>query len=122
MRGEIGFTGLMAVLPIRTERLVLRVMQLGDVAVLAGYRDDPDVARYQDWPLPFTLSDAERLLAGQVHLDDVDPEGWTQVAIEHDGEVVGDLGVGLQTSRRRAALGYTLAPAAQHRGFALYGE
>lgn len=119
VRGEIGFTGLMAVLPISTERLLLRVMQPGDAAVLVAYRDDPDTARYQDWPLPFTLEDAEQLLAGQAHLDDLDPEGWTQVAIEHEGEVVGDLGVGLDTSRRQATLGYTLAPAARNRGFAV---
>jgi RimJ/RimL family protein N-acetyltransferase len=109
----------MAVLPIRTERLLLRVMRPGDAATLAAYRDDPDVARYQEWSLPFTLADAERLLAGQAHLDDLDPEGWTQVAIEHDGEVIGDLGVCLESSQRRATLGYTLAPSAQHRGFAV---
>jgi RimJ/RimL family protein N-acetyltransferase len=109
----------MAILPIRTERLRLRVMQPADAAVLADYRDDPDVARFQDWALPFTAHDAARLLAGQAHLDDLDPEGWTQVAIEHSGVVVGDLAVGLETSARRASLGYTLAPRAQHRGFAL---
>ena len=113
-----GFTGCMAVLPIRTERLLLRIMRPGDAAVLAAYRDDPDIARYQEWSLPFTLADAERMLAGQAHLEDLDPEGWTQVAIEHDGEVVGDLGVCLESSEQRATLGYTIAPSAQHRGFA----
>ncbi len=70
MRSAIGLTGLIAVLPIRTERFLLRVMLPGDAAVLAAYRDDPDVARYQNWPLPFTLAHAERMLAGQAHLDD----------------------------------------------------
>ncbi|MDP9463310.1 MAG: GNAT family N-acetyltransferase, partial [Actinomycetota bacterium] len=70
-------------------------------------------------PIPFRLADAERLLAGQAHLDDLDPESWTQVAIEHEGEVIGDLGVGLEKSGRRATLGYTLAPPAQHHGFAV---
>ena len=37
-------------------------------------------------------------------------------AIEHEGEVVGDLAVGLETSRRRAALRYTRAPEARHSG------
>lgn len=109
----------MAVLPIRTERLVLRVMRPGEAAALAAYRNDPEVARYQDWPVPFTVADAERLLAGQAHLVDLDPEGWTQVAIEHDGQVVGDLGVRVETSCRRATIGYTIAPSAQHRGFAV---
>ncbi|MEP7112616.1 MAG: GNAT family N-acetyltransferase [Ilumatobacteraceae bacterium] len=109
----------MAVLPIRTDRLLLRVMHPDDAAVLAAYRNDPDVARYQDWPVPFTLADAERVLGGQAHLDDLDPEGWTQVAIERDGEVVGDLGIRLETSAGSATLGYTIAPAAQHQGFAV---
>jgi RimJ/RimL family protein N-acetyltransferase len=108
----------MSVLPIRSERLLLRVMRSGDAATLAAYRDHPDIARYQAWSLPFTLADAERLLAGQAHLDDLDPEGWTQVAIEYDGEVVGDLGVCLESSEHRALVGYTIAPSAQHRGFA----
>jgi RimJ/RimL family protein N-acetyltransferase len=109
----------MAVLPLVTERLVLRVMQPSDAGVLAAYRDDADVARHQDWELPFSVADAERLLAGQAHLDDLDAEGWTQVAIDHGGEVVGDLAVGLESSAGRAALGYTLAPSAQGRGFAV---
>lgn len=108
----------MAVLPIRTERLVLRIMRPDDAETLAAYRGDPDVARYQAWDMPFTLADAERVLAGQAHLDDLESEGWTQVAIEHGGEVVGDLGVCLEPSERRATLGYTIAPSAQHRGFA----
>ena len=90
----------MAVLPIGTERLVLRVMQPGDAAALAAYRDDPEVARFQDWSLPFGLANAEGLLASQAHLDDLDPEGWTQVAIDHQGEMVGDLAVRAETSAR----------------------
>ncbi|HWC68188.1 MAG TPA: GNAT family N-acetyltransferase [Acidimicrobiales bacterium] len=109
----------MAVLPLRTARLVLRLMHPGDAPAFAGYRNDPDVARHQDWTLPFTTGDAERLLAGQAYLDDLDPEGWTQVAVEHEGQVVGDVAVHLETSAQRAALGYTLAPRAQHRGFAV---
>jgi RimJ/RimL family protein N-acetyltransferase len=109
----------MAVLPLRTERLVLRVMRRDDAAALAAYRSVPEIARYQSWPLPFTVADAEQLLAGQDGLDDLDPEGWTQVAIEHGGVVVGDLAVGLELAAQRASLGYTLSPAAQHRGFAV---
>ena len=58
------------------------------------------------------------MLASQAHRDDLDPEGWTQVAIDHQGEMVGDLAVRAETSARRAALRYTIAPPAQHCGFA----
>ncbi len=109
----------MPVLPLATPRLTLRVMHSSDAAALAAYRADPEVARYQDWDLPYTEADAQRTLAPQDVLDDLDPEGWTQVAIEHDGEVVGDVAVGLQPERGAAALGYTLARSAQGRGFAV---
>ena len=116
--GTVCFTGVMAVLPIGTERLSLRLMQGGDAAVLAAYRDDPEVARFQDWSLPFGLANAEGLLASQAHRDDLDPEGWTQVAIDHQGEMVGDLAVRAETSARRATLRYTDRATGAARGFA----
>jgi RimJ/RimL family protein N-acetyltransferase len=107
----------MSVLPIRTSRLSLRVMRLADAEVLASYRNLPDVARYQDWPMPFDLEQARRALGGQDLDDDVSPGGWTQIAIEHEGEVVGDLALGL-SHPGIAHLGYTLAPQHHGKGFA----
>ena len=34
---------------LRTDRLVIRRFRVGDAAAFAGYRADPDVARYQSW-------------------------------------------------------------------------
>ncbi len=116
----------MPVLPLRTDRLALRVMTPDDAPVLAAYRNDPDVARYQEWRLPFTLADAERMLAGQSEVADLVPDDWVQIAIElpahpddPDGGpvVVGDVAVGLRGDGI-AMLGYTLAPAWQGRGYA----
>jgi len=109
----------MTILPLRTARLTLRVMHPEDAATLASYRDDVEVARFQDWAMPYGIADAQRLLAPQAGLDDLDPTGWTQVAVEHDGRVVGDVAVELDPAAPRAAIGYTLAPDWHHRGLAL---
>jgi RimJ/RimL family protein N-acetyltransferase len=110
----------MAILPIETERLSVRMMRAADAPTLAAYRADPDVARYQSWELPYTLTAAEALVAGQAHLDDVTPGDWVQLAIEHAGAVVGDVAVGLDAQGAEATIGYTLAP--DRRGLGLAAE
>jgi len=75
------------------------------------------VALYQGWKLPYTLRDAEALIAqmaGRVPGD----EGWVQVALEHreTGALLGD--VALNTSGRQGEIGVTLTSAAQGRGYA----
>jgi RimJ/RimL family protein N-acetyltransferase len=77
----------------------------------------PEVAGYQDWPMPFTPDDARAMLAAQDGAADVVVGGWVQIAIEHEGRVVGDVAVGL-TSPWIAQLGYTMSPEHQGRGFA----
>ena len=48
-------------LPLRTERLSIRVMKTADAARFAEYRNDPEVARYQLWDMPYTVEAATRL-------------------------------------------------------------
>lgn len=108
----------MAVLPLQTERLGLRVMRMNDALALATYRDVPEIARYQSWPMPFTVDDAQRMLREQDTLDDLPPSDWMQVAIEHAGEVIGDLAVNLMEDGLLAELGFTLAPAHHGKGYA----
>lgn len=94
-------------------------MRSSDGPIVAAYRALPDVAKYQDWDMPYTLADAERTLATQSDVDDVTPGRWVQVAIEHDGVVVGDVAVGL-VAPGIAHLGYTLAP--EHQGVGYVSE
>jgi RimJ/RimL family protein N-acetyltransferase len=106
------------ILPLRTARLELRMMRPPDAPVLVRYRGDPDVAKYQGWPMPYTTQDAAAMLADQDGLDDLALDRWVQVAIEHEGVVVGDLGVNLAHDGHVPLLGYTLAPAHRGKGFA----
>ena len=112
----------MSVLPLSTERLHLRVMRSTDAAALTAYRSDPEVARFQDWSMPFTMQDALALLADQDDADDIAEGRWIQIAIElatDSGPVtVGDLAVGMPSGPFIAYLGYTLAPEHQGRGYA----
>ncbi|MFM7251693.1 MAG: GNAT family N-acetyltransferase [Ilumatobacteraceae bacterium] len=102
----------MPILPLTTERLRLRVVRPSDTAALLELRNQPEVAEYQDWPLPYTEADAERLMASCGQLDDVTLDTWVQVAIdvtgEPDGACAGDLAVYLGHDGASAMLGYSL--------------
>jgi RimJ/RimL family protein N-acetyltransferase len=111
-------TGAVAVLPLHTERVALRVMRMNDAPALTAYRDHPEIARYQSWPMPFTLADARQMLEDQADLDDLPPSGWVQIAIEHASEVIGDLAVNLTANTCVAEIGFTLARAHHGKGFA----
>lgn len=102
---EAAPTGL---LPLRTQRLLLRVVRPIDAAAIVEMRNHPDVARYQDWALPYTGADVERLLAACDGLDDVRVDEWTQVAILLDDRFVGDLAVHLGRDGAVAMVGYSL--------------
>ena len=104
--------------PLSTERLVLRVMRTSDAAPFTAYRNDPDVARYQSWTLPFSEQDALALLCEQDDRDDVAPGQWTQFAIERDGELIGDVCAHLDPTGGVAEIGFTLAPSAHGHGYA----
>jgi RimJ/RimL family protein N-acetyltransferase len=106
-------------LPIRTPRLVVRAMERRDVTRFTAYRNDPEVARYQDWELPYTRDHAHALLDSLEGVAGPLPDEWVQLAIEDaDGVLVGDLAVWLDHTAELAMIGYTLAPDSQGRGYA----
>ncbi len=102
---------------IRTARLVLRDLTGADVDALVEYRNDEQTARLQDWPLPYPDERARALVSGVEQTWPVS-DGWYQVAVEHDGRLAGDIGVGRTDDGRQAEIGYTLAPWARGRGLA----
>ena len=44
---------------LESERLVVRRFRAGDADLLAAYRSDPDVARYQGWEAPYATREAD---------------------------------------------------------------
>lgn len=100
---------------IGVAQVVLELFRAEDAPALAAYRSDPDVARYQSWDAPFPLDAARRMIE---EMTDPAAPGWFQYAIELQGTVVGDIGVGLHDNLLQASLGFTLAPAHQGQGYA----
>jgi RimJ/RimL family protein N-acetyltransferase len=93
------------------------MMRGSDIPAHVAYRSDPEVAAHQLWDLPY---DPERsaYLADQDDVDDLRPGDWTTLAIELDGEVVGDVCTHLHETKGVAEIGYTLARPHWGRGYA----
>ncbi|MEU4240618.1 GNAT family protein [Actinoplanes sp. NPDC026619] len=104
---------------ITTERLILRRFRPADAPVLAAYRSDPDVARYQSWDAPFPLLKAEAAVAGFME-SSPDIPGWFQYAIERiaDRRLIGDVAVRMHDNLKQAELGFSLATEHQKQGYA----
>ncbi|GAA0559591.1 GNAT family protein [Paractinoplanes ferrugineus] len=104
---------------ITTERLILRRFRPADAPILAAYRSEPEVARYQSWDAPFPLLKAETAVVNFME-SDPDAPGWFQWAIERlaDRRLLGDVGVRLHDNLRQAEIGFTLATEHQKQGYA----
>ncbi len=102
--------------PIRTARLLIRSFRPEDAVGLAQRRSDPVVAEYQNWTIPFSIDDAERIVAELVAMEGPANEEWW-MAIVCDAateEVLGDLALHLSSEGHTAEVGYTFA--AEHWG------
>ena len=114
---EVTVSG--AVLPRRTERLLLRPLRHGDEPDVLAYRSRPDVIRYMPAE-PLRPSDArdfvaERIPAVQIKTDD----DKIILAVEHEGRVIGDFLVKAgQMADRQAEIGWAFNPDFHGRGFA----
>lgn len=107
--------------PIHTGRLILRPAQLSDAEAAYERRRLPEVARYQDWELPYTRERAEQQMAKLVEMDGpVDGDGWSLTVVARDDpeQVLGDLYVGITWGGRSAEIGYTFHPDHWGRGYA----
>lgn len=110
-----------ALLPLLTPRLVLRRFSEEDVGAFLGYRNDPEVIRYQNWNGCTAVEAAEFIRRQQAQEGGV-PGEWLQIAIalKATNEIIGDCGVRIQTAdTRQATVGVSFARAWQGRGFAL---
>ena len=106
---------------IRTERLLIRPFQADDAVGLAERRNDPEVALYQDWIVPYPMELAEKLVLELVAMDGPQNDEWWMAAVcdIDSGEVVGDLALHLGQNERTAEVGYTLATENWGNGYAV---
>jgi RimJ/RimL family protein N-acetyltransferase len=104
---------------LRTERLTIRPLARPDIARFTDYRNDPRIARYQDWELPYTR-DLAHALVDELERDGRPRSGeWVQLAIvDATDRLLGDLAVWLDETSQLAIIGYTLAPGQHGKGYA----
>ncbi len=104
--------------PIKTKRLVIRLMEEKDAPEVFRYRSQPEVEVYQaGWP------ESEEACASFARLNcsrpSFQPGEYTQLAIvrQEDGLLIGDMGILISEGGLQAELGFTLAPSYQGQGF-----
>lgn len=106
----------MSAYPLRTERLVLRPLREDDIDVIVAYRNDPDVAALQDWDLPVSRERVERHVAAQSDWSDIAPGEPRQIGIDLNGELIGDLYVGLASTAASLRSASPSGPSTKARG------
>lgn len=104
---------------LRTERLTLRMLSRADITEFTRYRNIDEVARYQEWTLPYTRDLAHQLVDEMEALGRPTPGAWAQLAIERDGRLVGDFAVWIDAGDELAMIGYTIAPEHQGQAYAV---
>lgn len=90
-----------------------------DVTAFTHYRKLPEVARYQDWPMPYTRDLAHELVDEMERLGCPTAGTWAQLALDSASGLVGDVAVWLDADASLAMIGYTLDPDFQGQGYAV---
>jgi len=97
--------------PIRTKRLLIRPFHVDDAVGLWERRNDPLVAKYQDWIFPYPMDLTEKIVSEIIAMDGpMNDEWWMAIVSDLDsGEAIGDLALHLGQRSRTAEVGYTFA-------------
>jgi RimJ/RimL family protein N-acetyltransferase len=107
--------------PIRTERLILRPPRLSDADAAYERRSLAEVARFQDWEMPYTRERAEASMARSAAMDGpVEGAGWTVTVVDAEApeRILGDVVVELRWGGRTGYFGYTFHPDHWGQGYA----
>jgi RimJ/RimL family protein N-acetyltransferase len=107
--------------PIRTPRLLIRQARPEDADALYQRRNDPLVARYQDWATPYPMAKVEEVLAEIAEMEGPEPDQWWMATVEEvdSDEVIGDLAVHQTSGGHTAEIGYTFASGWWGKGLAV---
>jgi ribosomal-protein-alanine N-acetyltransferase len=107
-------------LNISTNRLIIRHLELTDLADFHIYRSNPEVTRYQNFDV-MDLQQAEEFIRGNATKSFGKPGEWVQYAIESkkSNKLIGDCAIKLdQHDPRIAEIGITISHKEQQKGFA----
>jgi RimJ/RimL family protein N-acetyltransferase len=107
--------------PIKTDRLLLRPFEPGDLDDLHAYRSNPEVCRYL-YGEPATREDSAKRLTNNLTMSELTEEGrWLVLAAywPEAGRVVGDVVLKwISEQHRQGEIGYVFNPEFQGRGLA----
>ena len=107
--------------PLRTERLILRQATSDDAAALADRRSDPEVARFQNWTIPYPLERAQAMVDEVAAMDGPENDEWWMATVcdADTDEILGDLALHLTWEGRTAEVGYTFFTRHWGKGYAV---
>ena len=102
-----------------TTRLKLRPFSPTDLEPFLAYRNDPEVALYQGWNVPFTREKAIQFIEGLQTAEPGVPGEWYQIALElkETGEMIGDCAFQPRPSGIQAEVGFSIAREFHQQGF-----
>ena len=107
-------------LQLETERLLLRQFREADLETFFAYRNDPEVAKYQGWGIPYSREQGEAFISSMREKSAPKQGGWIQfaIALKDTDELIGDLGCYIkEDDMRQARIGFTLASKYWRQGY-----
>ena len=106
-----------------TDNLILRSFTQADLEPFLGWRNDPQIARFQGWQVPYPREQGKQMIATLEKETPGTPGEWYQVALEHKelGQLIGDCAFKTAEDGIQAEIGYTLARQFHRRGYATEG-
>ncbi len=102
---------------IRTERLIIRTLDMKDKEVFYKYRSMPEIYQYQSLR-PKTISEIEEFINKNIAMCLNTENSWLQLAVcLKEGQMIGDIGIHF-IDDYQIEIGYTLSPEYQGSGYA----
>ncbi|WP_341953792.1 GNAT family N-acetyltransferase [Salinibacterium sp. TMP30] len=106
---------------LHTQRLVLRPHRMDDAQRWQEIESSPDVRAYTSWPKRTAAESRTHLKHRTKHVELKQADDFLALAIEHDGKLVGDVGLHLRSvspSTRFAEISWILHPDSYGHGYA----
>jgi len=106
---------------LETARIRIRQFQESDLESFLEYRNDPEVARYQGWDVPYPRERGMEFIAEMTSKKATVKGEWFQAAIEEIStiEIVGDVAFFLKKDNPQAYIGYTIARPHWRKGYGM---
>lgn len=103
---------------IKTERLLIRILDMRDKESFYKYRSLPEIYQFQSWK-PKNIKEIEDFIIKNIAIAPNEVDCWLQLAVCLDnGQMIGDIGVHFLDDYQ-VEIGYTLSPEYQGRGYVL---